>query len=139
MSPVRPTVQVVGRRIDPQDHRLRDFLTRIAQPHEWIDAGSPEAVRLLARLDLGDAALPIVIDGQSVHARATVESLAAAWRHLDVPKRERYDLAVIGAGPAGLAGDLGEEVSKLKAAVDGNIVVHGSGRLVRALRSACGS
>jgi dihydrofolate reductase len=32
-----------------------------------------------------------------------------------------------------LDGDLVEEVSKLKGSVDGNIVVHGSGQLVRAL------
>ena len=39
MSPVRPTVTVVGRRLDPADYRLRDFLTRAAQPYEWVEAG----------------------------------------------------------------------------------------------------
>ena len=47
MSPVRPTVQVVGTRLDPEHYRLRDFLTRSAQPHEWHEAGSPEATALL--------------------------------------------------------------------------------------------
>ena len=32
VSPARPDVTVVGRRLDPEDHRLRDFLTRSAQP-----------------------------------------------------------------------------------------------------------
>ena len=32
VSPVRPTLLVVGRRLEPEDHRLRDFLTRSAQP-----------------------------------------------------------------------------------------------------------
>jgi hypothetical protein len=32
MSPIRPTLTVVGRRLDDESHRPRDFLTRIAQP-----------------------------------------------------------------------------------------------------------
>jgi NADPH-dependent glutamate synthase beta subunit-like oxidoreductase len=34
-------VQVVGRRLEPEDHRLRDFLTRTALPHDFYEAGSP--------------------------------------------------------------------------------------------------
>ena len=103
MSPVRPTVQVVGRRLEAEDHRLRDFLTRIAQPHEWFEAGSPEAVRLLDRLGLADALLPVVADGERTFAGATVELLAAAWSQRASPSRSQYDFVVIGAGPAGLA------------------------------------
>ena len=40
---------MVGRGLDPEHHRLRDFLTRAAQPHEWLEADSPEAAALLAR------------------------------------------------------------------------------------------
>ena len=47
MSPARPTVQVVGRRMDAEHYRLRDFLTRTAQPYEWHEAGSAEADLLL--------------------------------------------------------------------------------------------
>ncbi len=102
MSPVRPTIQVIGVWLEPEHHRLRDFLTRIAQPYEWLDADSPEGERLLAEHGVGDAPLPVVIDGDDVHSAATVESLAAAWGHLQPPKRSCYDLIVIGAGPAGL-------------------------------------
>jgi thioredoxin reductase (NADPH) len=103
VSPVRPTVQVIGERLDPEHHRLRDFLTRVAQPHQWLEAGSPEATRALSGLNLADPPLPVVVDGGEVHTGATVERLAKAWRHLDPPKRSSYDLAIIGAGPAGLA------------------------------------
>src|SRR5437867_259208 len=102
MSPIRPTVQVIGRRLDPEHHRLRDFLTRVAQPHEWLEAGSPEAERVLSGLGLVDPPLPVVVDSGDVYTGATVESLAEAWHHLDPPKRSTYDLAIIGAGPAGL-------------------------------------
>jgi thioredoxin reductase (NADPH) len=103
MSPVRPTVRIVGERLDSEHHRLRDFLTRVAQPHEWLEAGSPEADRLVRSLGLVDPPLPVVVDGDDVYTGATVERLAGAWHHLDPPKRSRYDLEIISAGPAGLA------------------------------------
>ena len=96
-------MQVVGRRLEAEDHRLRDFLTRVAQPYEWLEAGSEEAMRLLSSVGLVDAALPVVVDGERAHTGVTVEGLAAAWNLGAPPKRSHYDLAVVGAGPAGLA------------------------------------
>jgi len=46
--------------------------------------------------------LPVVIGGGEVYTGATVERLVEAWHYLDPPKRSSYDLAIIGAGPAGL-------------------------------------
>src|SRR5438105_4269352 len=103
MSPVRPTVQVVGRRMDAEHYRLRDFLTRTAQPYEWHEAGSAEADLLLQGLGLADATLPVLVDGDRNFSAATVETVAAAWGGLRPPKRTHYDFVVIGAGPAGLA------------------------------------
>ena len=102
MSPVRPTLQVIGRRLDPGDYALRDLLTRAAQPYEFHEAGSPEADRLLAGLG-GAAELPVVIDGDAVYQAATIERLVEAWKGIAAPKLGRYDLAIVGAGPAGLA------------------------------------
>jgi thioredoxin reductase (NADPH) len=103
MSPVRPTVQVVGRRHDPADHAVRDFLTRSAQPHEWLDVGSPEADRLLEGAGLTDPPLPVVVDGDRAFAPATIAGLADAWGYNVPPSRSHYDFAIVGAGPAGLA------------------------------------
>jgi len=102
--PPRPTVTVVGRRLRPEDHRLRDLLTRIAQPFEWVEAGTPAAGELLERHGLGDEPLPVLVeqDGE-VLANATVDRLAAAWSMDATPSRSDYDLAIVGAGPAGLA------------------------------------
>src|SRR3954471_1226550 len=102
MSPVRPTVTVVGRRLDPEDHRLRDLLTRSAQPYEWVEAGSPEANALLTARSLSEGELPVVIGRDEVVAAATVDRLAAQWHLSDPPSRKEYDLAIVGAGPAGL-------------------------------------
>jgi thioredoxin reductase (NADPH) len=97
VSAVHPTV--IGRRQDVAHHELRDFLTRTAQPHDWLEAGSPEAGELLSRLELVDPPLPVVVDGADVFAGATVETLADAWHSGRTPSRSHYELAIIGAGP----------------------------------------
>jgi thioredoxin reductase (NADPH) len=96
-------LHVVGRRLELEDHRLRDFLTRTAQPYEFHEAGMPDAQAVLAHAGALDAPLPVVIDGDTVHPHATVESLAAAWRVHAGPQKTHYDLVIVGAGPAGLA------------------------------------
>jgi thioredoxin reductase (NADPH) len=93
----------VGTLLDPEAHRVRDFLTRIAQPHELIEEGSPEAEALLAKHGAAGVATPVLIDGDDVLAPVTVASLADAWRMSAPPSRGHYDLAIVGAGPAGLA------------------------------------
>jgi thioredoxin reductase (NADPH) len=103
MSPIRPTVRLVGTRLDPEAHRVRDFLTRIAQPHELVEAGSPEAEALLAARGATGVPTPALIDGDDVIGGVTVAALAEAWRLSAPPSRAHYDLAIVGAGPAGLA------------------------------------
>ena len=103
MSPVRPTVRVVGRSLEPQHHRLRDFFTRTAQPYEFLELGSADAAVLLAEHGLVARDLPVVLDGGDVYTNATVPLLAEAWSLSAPPSRNHYDLAIVGAGPAGLA------------------------------------
>ena len=95
MSPVRPTLLVVGQRHEPEHHRLRDFLTRIAQPFEWAEAGSERARQILADRGLADVELPLVVDGDDDVEAATVERLVAKWRVADGPTRKDYDLSLI--------------------------------------------
>lgn len=103
MSPVRENVVVVGFRVDPDSHRIRDLLTRAAQPYEWIEAGTPEAAEVLARHGLAEADLPVVVDPDGVVREATAARLVAQWRMAAPPSEKDYDLAIVGAGPAGLA------------------------------------
>jgi thioredoxin reductase (NADPH) len=104
VSPVRPRITVVGHRLDAEHHRLRDFLSRTAQPFRWVDAGTPGGDQMLARYCAPFAELPVVIEsaGQVIVA-ATVERLAEAWQMNTPPAQASYDLAIVGAGPAGLA------------------------------------
>ena len=103
MSPVRPTVRVIGRSLEPEHHRLRDFLTRTAQPYEFLEPGSPEAAALFAEHGLATQDLPVVVDGNDVYRNATVALLGEVWDISTPPSRTHYELAIVGAGPAGLA------------------------------------
>jgi thioredoxin reductase (NADPH) len=105
MSPVRPEVTVVGRRLEPEHHRLRDLLTRMAQPFRWLEADSADASAALAAAGLGPGdELPALIEEDgTVIAPASVVALAEAWNERALPARAAYDIAIIGAGPAGLA------------------------------------
>jgi thioredoxin reductase (NADPH) len=103
MSPVRPDVRVIGFALDPEHYGLRDHLIRAAQPFEWLEADSSEAQRLLAKHGLVDPELPVVFDGDDVYVGATFETLAKQWQQRVDPTRSHYDLAIVGAGPAGLA------------------------------------
>jgi thioredoxin reductase (NADPH) len=103
MSPARPTLHVIGRRLQPADHRLRDFLTRADQPYEFYEPESPEAVALLERHGISDPLLPLVFDGERVLPGATIQALAAAWDDYHPPSQTHYDIAIVGAGAAGLA------------------------------------
>ncbi len=88
MSNLRPTLTVVGRRLAPEHHRLRDFLTRVAQPFEWLEAGTSEADRRLGERGMSEAELPVVIDRDESVTGATVERLVEEWRLTDPPKRK---------------------------------------------------
>ena len=63
----RPMLRVVGRRLDPEDHRLRDFLTRIAQPHEFHEAGTPDAEAVLA--EAGGRLRDVTIESSEARGR----------------------------------------------------------------------
>jgi thioredoxin reductase (NADPH) len=104
VSPAWPKLTVVGRRLAPEDHRLRDFLTRIAQPFDWLEAGTPAAQEALEAAGGSGLDLPVVISAdRGVVGGATVEHLVEAWHLTAPPSRREYDLAIVGAGPAGLA------------------------------------
>jgi thioredoxin reductase (NADPH) len=93
----------VGHRLEPEHHRLRDFLTRAAQPHEFYEAGSPHAEAVLAKAGARGAELPVLVDGDTVYPGINVQSLAEAWNVYARPAKSHYDLMIVGGGPAGLA------------------------------------
>lgn len=102
-QPSYAVTRVVGSRWSAGTHDIRDFLQRNQIPMQWFDVDVSEEGRALWEA-AGDEGLPLVItpDGTALHA-PDVSALAAALGHKTHADVESFDLAIIGAGPAGLA------------------------------------
>jgi thioredoxin reductase (NADPH) len=103
--PVTPQVVLVGRRASAVGYGLRDFLSRNGVPYEWVEVDDAERVTaLLPTQDLSPDQLPVCILPSGVLlAPATLDEMAAGLGMVSAPKLAEYDLAIVGAGPAGLA------------------------------------
>ncbi|QDC25139.1 hypothetical protein FE374_11475 [Georgenia yuyongxinii] len=96
--------RVVGERWSPRTHHLLDLLTRNGVPFDFHPSSSPEGRRLIDahRLDLGRLPAAVHQSG-TVLADPGPAELASSHGMRTTPSAESYDLAVLGAGPAGLA------------------------------------
>jgi thioredoxin reductase (NADPH) len=97
-------VRVVGEGWAARSHELRELLGRNGVPSGFYPADSPDGQRLLEEVGAAGKALPVVVmfDGRVLPDPSNTEVAEA----LGVPTRPgsgRYDVTVIGAGPAGLA------------------------------------
>jgi thioredoxin reductase (NADPH) len=95
-------VKVVGETWAPRSHELRDLFDRNGVPYGFYDAASEAGRKLLEGISPSDA-LPVVFffDGR-VLANPSLRELAEAFDVAD-PEGGIYDLAIVGAGPAGLS------------------------------------
>jgi thioredoxin reductase (NADPH) len=101
-------VQVIGEHWSARSQELRDTFSRNGIPIGFYDAGSPCGRRLLAELGAESAELPVVVvrfgGRQSVLADPSNLEIADAFGLMTpIPDGEVFDVAVVGAGPAGLA------------------------------------
>jgi thioredoxin reductase (NADPH) len=95
-------VRVVGQEWAARSHELRELLGRNGIPFSFYRAGSPEGQRLLER-GSGQALPAVVMFDGRVLADPSNSDLAEALGVSTKPGSGRYDVTVIGAGPAGLA------------------------------------
>jgi thioredoxin reductase (NADPH) len=98
-------VRLIGTRDSKEAFRVRDFLAKNRIPFHWLDLESDSEVqRLLQNFGISQADLPVLAWGSKLLLRnPSNEQLAELFglrRRLD---GGRYDLAVVGSGPAGLA------------------------------------
>jgi len=96
--------RIVGPANSPRAHRLRDDLARISVPYWSFDDSSAEGRRLLREHRLEGTRLPVVLamDG-TVLVDPSHEDLMATLGMPSALGTRACDVAVVGAGPAGLA------------------------------------
>ena len=98
-------VKVLGYRYDPRSHAIKDFLAGNQVPYNWIDATyDPRTTELLEAAGIAQPAWPVVIfeDGSALE-RPDLQAVAKTLGMNVEAGEEVYDVAIVGAGPAGLA------------------------------------
>jgi thioredoxin reductase (NADPH) len=98
-------LQLLGRHDSSDAYALRDFLYRNSVPFEWVELKSDEQARALAQVSsLEDSRLPVCTfpDGTRLEC-PTILQITEKLGWYRNPSRTEYDLAILGAGPAGLS------------------------------------
>jgi len=101
-------VQVIGQRWSARSQELRDLFSRHQVPAGFYDATTRPARQMLHQLGLESAELPVVVlrfaAGQPALANPSNLQIADAFGIMTpISPGEVFDVAVVGAGPAGLA------------------------------------
>ncbi len=96
-------VQIVGEQWEARSHELRDLGTRNGVPYGFYPADSPAGLALLREHGLDGSSLPVVIvDGQPLVDPSIIDIANTLGATTRAPS-DICDVAIIGAGPAGLA------------------------------------
>jgi|RhiMetdeSRZDD1v2_1073273.scaffolds.fasta_scaffold162968_3 thioredoxin reductase (NADPH) len=97
-------VKVFGRTASPSCYAVRDFLYRNDIRFEWVEIRTDDQARAIGLESAADDRLPVCVfsDGTRVE-QPTIRSIAEKLGWFHDPLRSQYDLAIYGAGPAGLS------------------------------------
>ena len=96
--------KVIGSRFMPAVHAIKDFLARNHVPYEFFDVEGSDGRTAEACALVDGATLPLVIlpDGERLEAPSPGAIAGRVGLNLEA-KGTVYDVAIVGAGPAGLA------------------------------------
>ncbi|WP_433994342.1 FAD-dependent oxidoreductase [Bradyrhizobium lablabi] len=97
---------LIGAENSPDVIRLQGFLARNAYPHQLLDpAQDQDAAKLVAQYAPNPSDLPLAVCPKGTILKNPNETeLARALGMVPIDERDRtYDVAVVGAGPAGLS------------------------------------
>src|SRR3984885_3939421 len=98
-------VRIYGKMGSSIGYMIRDFLHRSDVPFEWIELVDDEDARRLAGVSsLNDSRLPVCVFPNGTRVECpTVRQITEKLGWFHDPCRSEYDLAIYGAGPAGLS------------------------------------
>jgi thioredoxin reductase (NADPH) len=94
---------VVGSDALPRTHQLRGILSRGGVPHGYASPDSEEGARILAAAGVGDRPVVSLADGRLLVDPSNSELVQGLGLTTEVPGDRTVDLAIVGAGPGGLA------------------------------------
>ncbi|MFC5069107.1 FAD-dependent oxidoreductase [Flaviflagellibacter deserti] len=96
---------LLGRANDRDLVRLQGFLTRNGHPNTVLDCHDAEARALIERLGIAEEDLPILIcpNGTVLKHPTNAEAGVCLGMTPELDPSVTYDVAIVGAGPAGLA------------------------------------
>jgi thioredoxin reductase (NADPH) len=97
-------VTIYGRTGSSEAYAIRDFLQRCDVKFDWLEVNSDEVARSIGLSNSTDPRLPVCIfpDGTRME-KPTVRQIIGKLGWFHDPSRSEYDLAIYGAGPAGLS------------------------------------
>ena len=98
-------IRVAGVQWSASSHTIKDFLSRNQVPYQWLDIEKDaQARQLVETVNQGEFHLPVIFfpDGSAL-VQPSLPALAEKIGMQTQATQPFYDLAIIGAGPAGLA------------------------------------
>jgi len=115
-------VQVIGERWSARSHELRDLFARHRVPAGFYDATSGHGRQMLGELGLESPEMPVVVLRFGAERPALVnpsnrEIVDAFGVMTPISAGQVFDVAVVGAGPAGLAAAVGASSEGLSTVV----------------------
>ncbi|HEX7880324.1 MAG TPA: FAD-dependent oxidoreductase [Candidatus Eisenbacteria bacterium] len=103
--PAQVGLRLVGDQWSPRSHAIKNFLGANLIPYRWIDYGrDPDAQALCEATGVTREQLPaLFLEDGSVLRNPDIVEIARTLQLSTEAAHELYDLAIVGAGPAGLA------------------------------------
>ncbi|MEM6523164.1 MAG: FAD-dependent oxidoreductase [Bacteroidota bacterium] len=98
-------IKIVGYQWSPKSHAIKDFLSGNLIPYQWLDIETSEkGAELLSINSIEKKDLPIILFTDGTHlVNPSLTQVAENVGMIAVAQQKMYDVAIIGAGPAGLA------------------------------------
>ncbi|WP_333863129.1 FAD-dependent oxidoreductase [Chitinophaga sp.] len=98
-------IRVIGYQFSPRSHEIKDFLAGNLIPYQWMDMESNEQGKQLAASNkLAAQDLPaIIFEDGALFTTPALKDIASRIGLNPTVRNQVYDVAIIGAGPAGLA------------------------------------
>jgi thioredoxin reductase (NADPH) len=98
-------IRIVGYQWSPRSHHIKDFLSGNLIPYQWLDVQESETAKELIDINkIGTSQLPAVFFEDGTHlVNPSVQEVGEKIGMRSQAKLTMYDVAIIGAGPSGMA------------------------------------